>query len=130
VVDALARRDLTSDELAGRLARAGFDPAVSADAIARAREAGYLDDARAAVERTRVLADRGASDEAIRLELERRGVTAEAIDAALESVSPELDRAERLARKAGGGPRAARALARKGYPQEVIERVLGLPVAE
>jgi regulatory protein len=130
VVDALARRDLTADELESRLARAGFEPDARVDAIVRAREAGYLDDARIAVERARVLAERGASDEAIRLELERRGVSSEAVDTALESVPPELDRAVGLARKAGGGPKAARALARKGYPQDVVERAVGMPIAE
>jgi regulatory protein len=130
VVDALARRDLTADELQSRLARAGFEPEACADAIVRARDAGYLDDRRVAVERVRVLAQRGASDLAIRVELERRGLSSGAIDAALDSVPPEVDRAAGLARKLGGGPRAARALARKGYPQEVVERVLGLPVAE
>jgi regulatory protein len=130
VVDALARRDLTADELESRLARAGFEPDACADAIARAREAGYLDDGRVAVERVRVLAQRGASDHAIRVELERRGVPAEAVHAALDSVPSEADRAAGLVRKLGGGPRAARALVRKGYPQDVVARVLGLPVAE
>jgi len=130
VVDALARRDLTADELESRLARAGFEAEVCVDAIARARAAGYLDDQRVAVERARVLAGRYASDHAIRMELERRGVSADAVDAALESVPPEVDRAVALSRRLGGGPRAARALARKGYPQDVVERVLGLPVAE
>jgi regulatory protein len=129
-VQALARRDLTATELEQRLTRAGFPPEACADAIARAADAGYLDDARAAAERARVLADRNASDAAVRADLERRGVGEEAIEAALAGLVPEADRAERLARRLGGGLRAARALARKGYPEEVVERTLPLGVAE
>jgi len=130
VVDALARRDLTAEELESRLARAGFDPDACSDAITRARSAGYLDDARVAAERAPRLAERGASDAAIRDELLRRGVPEEAVETALASLMPEVERAGRLARKLGGGPRAARALARKGYPVDVVAHVLGEPVAE
>lgn len=130
VVAALARRDLTAAELEDRLLRVGFGPDVCADALARATAAGYLDDARVAVERARRLAERNASDAAIRAELERRGVGDEAVEAALATVLPETERAERLARRLGGGPRAARALSRKGYPEEVVRRALGLGIAE
>jgi len=130
VVDALARRDLTSAELEQRLTRAGFRPDACADAIARAVDAGYLDDARVALERARRLADRDASDTAIRAELERRGVDAETVEAAMRTLLPEAERAERLARRLGGGVRAARALCRKGYPEDVVERVVPSAVAE
>jgi regulatory protein len=130
VVEALARRDLTSTELEQRLERAGFAADARAEAIARAASAGYLDDARVAVERARRLADRDASDAAIRVELERRGVKAEAVVAAISALVPETERAERLARRLGGGARAARALCRKGYPDDVVERVLRSVIAE
>lgn len=130
VVDALARRDLTSVELEQRLARAGYEPDACADAIARAAAAGYLDDHRVAIERARRLAERGASDAAIRTELVRRGMSDEAVTLALEPLSPESERAERLAHELGGGLRAARALARKGYPEDVVRRVLRLDIAE
>jgi SOS response regulatory protein OraA/RecX len=130
VVDALARRDLTSAELEQRLARAGFRPDARADAIARAVGAGYLDDARVARERARRLAERDASDAAIRADLERRGVGEEQVEDALGLVVPEPERAERLARRLGGGARAARALSRKGYPDDVVARAVGLGIAE
>jgi regulatory protein len=130
VVGALARRDLTSFELEQRLARAGFDPAACAAALVRAAAAGYLDDARVALERARHLADRGSSDATIRAELRRRGVSGEELEAALGAIAPEAERAERLASRLGGGLRAARALARKGYPQDVVERTLRLHIAE
>jgi len=130
VVDALARRDLTSAELEQRLVRAGFDSAACADALVRAAEAGYLDDERVAIERTRRLAERGASDASILAELHRRGVEQEVAEAALAGVEPETERAERLARRLGGGHRAARALLRKGYPEEVAERAIRPVIAE
>ena len=130
VVDALARRDLTAAELEERLARAGFEPKARADAVARAADAGYLDDGRVASERARHLAARDASDAAIRAELERRGVSDELAEAALAAVTPEAERAARLARRLGGGPRAARALVRKGFPDDLVERTPGLQIAE
>jgi SOS response regulatory protein OraA/RecX len=130
VVEALARRDLTSAELERRLERAGFAPDACADAIARATNAGYLDDVRVAVERARRLAARDASDAAIRAELLRRGAGEETVEAALAALEPEMERAERLSRRRGGGARAARALSRKGYPDDVVERVLQMGVAE
>jgi SOS response regulatory protein OraA/RecX len=123
IVDALARRDLTSSELEQRLVRAGFDPAACAEALERASEAGYLSDARVALERTRRLAERDSSDAFIRAELRRRGLPGDEIEAALAEVAPELERAERLASRLGGGGRAARALVRKGYPEDVVERL-------
>ena len=130
VVGALARRDLTSLELEQRLTQAGFDAEASADALARAAAAGYLDDARVARERARHLAERGSSDASIRAELRRRGVSEQELEAALAAVAPEAERAERLSSRVGGGLRAARALARKGYPEDVIERTLRQGIAE
>jgi regulatory protein len=130
VVGALARRDLTSAEIEKRLQEAGFDPAACADALARAGEAGYLDDARVAQERARRLAERGASDGAIRAELGRRGVPEESVDGALTLIAPEAERAEQLASRLGGGVRAARTLIRKGYPHDLVERTVRRHIAE
>ena len=44
----------------------------------------------------RALADRGYGDEAIRFELAREGLDAERVEAAVEGLAPELDRARRL----------------------------------
>jgi SOS response regulatory protein OraA/RecX len=130
VVDALARRDLTEQELDARLDRAGFDEDARADALARARDAGYLDDRRVARERAGHLAERGASDAAIRTDLAGRGLPEEPVSEALAAIPPEVERASALAAKLGGGPRAARALARKGYPEDTIERAVGGGIAE
>jgi SOS response regulatory protein OraA/RecX len=130
LVDALARADLTSTQLEQRLLRAGFEPEACADALVRAADAGYLDDSRVAVERARRLAERDASDEAIRADLAGRGIRDDQIDLALAAATPEAERAERLAARLGGGARAARALLRKGYPEDVVERALGFEIAE
>ena len=130
VVGALARRDLTAHELEQRLVEAGFDALACAAALVRAADAGYLDDSRVALERTRHLAERGSSDALIRGELRRRGVAEQVADAALSAIEPEAERAERLAASLGGGLRAARALTRKGYPEDVVERTLRLGIAE
>ena len=130
LVAALARGDLTSAQLEQRLLKAGFEHEACAHALERAANAGYVDDTRVAVERARRLAERDASDEAIRADLAGRGLPEEQVELALERVTPEAERAERLAARLGSGPRAARALLRKGYPQDVVERTLRLEIAE
>ena len=85
--------------------------------------AGYLDDARFAKERARLLAVRGLANDAIRFDLERRGVERQLIEDAVALLTPEAERARAVAATAGGGVRAARALARKGFPAEVIEPI-------
>jgi SOS response regulatory protein OraA/RecX len=72
-----------------------------------------------------VLAERGRSDEAIRFELVRRGVAEEFVHEAVSSLEPEDGRAARVARSLGGGPRAARALARRGFDAEAVHRAVG-----
>jgi regulatory protein len=130
VVGALARRDLTEVELDQRLARAGFTHDERADALARARTAGYIDDVRVALERANRLAGRGVSNALIRLELGRRGIADEELDAVIARLGDERDRAERLVEKSGDGARAARMLARKGFPPEIVDRVIGLDIAD
>jgi SOS response regulatory protein OraA/RecX len=88
------------------------------------RAARYLDDGRVAVDRAGRLAERGLGDAAIRADLERRGVPASLAAEAVAELEPEDARAARLTASFGGGLRAARALARKGFEAETIERVV------
>jgi SOS response regulatory protein OraA/RecX len=83
-----------------------------------------------ALERARRLSERGASDAAIRVELRRRGVAEAGVEAALAEITPETERAAKLAARLGGGARAARALLRKGYPEDLVERTIRPPIAE
>src|SRR2546423_11913944 len=94
IVAALARGDRTSLELEQRLLEAGFDAAACADALARASEAGYLDDARVAGERARRLAERGSSDAGPPGQLGRRRPEEEGDEGAPGAVTPEAARPE------------------------------------
>ena len=130
LVAALARSDLTSIELDRRLERAGFSETARHAALARADGAGYLDDSRVAIERAQRLADRGASDQAIRVDLGRRGVPPQAVVEALASLTPEPERAERLAARLGGGVRSGRTLVRKGFSQDAVDHALQSHIAD
>jgi SOS response regulatory protein OraA/RecX len=63
-------------------------------------------------------------------DLETRGLSAEAIDAALGSLEPETVRAARICLRRGAGPKTARYLARKGFSEDAIERTCAEAVAE
>jgi SOS response regulatory protein OraA/RecX len=134
-VDAAARalraRDLSSGGLEQVLAERGLGPTERQDAVAVLRRAGAVDDRRFAFSRAATLAERGFADAAIRQQLEQEAVPSELCDAAVGTLEPEHVRAARTAAKLGGGLRAARALARKGFEHEVIETAVpGLIAAD
>jgi regulatory protein len=117
---ALARRELTRAELAERLQRGNLAPRdrdAALDAVARA---GLQDDGRVARARAEQLAARGYGDLAIRADLERRGLSGDDVAASLAELAPESLRAARFVAQSGGGVRAARALARRGFADETI----------
>ena len=72
------------------------------------------------------MAERGYGDEAIRWDLAGRGVESEDLEAGLASLEPERERALAVAARLGGGPKAARTLAAKGFSAESIEAAVGL----
>ena len=123
---ALRHRDLPTQGLEERLARRAVPPAERARAVETLTRAGVLDDARFARSRALALAARGYGDAAIRFDLERKGVEAEVAAEALAELEPERDRAVRVAATAGGGVRAARLLARRGFGEEAIEAATGV----
>jgi regulatory protein len=127
---ALRTRDLSAAELDARLDRANIAPAARAETIERLAGAGAVDDERFARSRAQALADRGAGDVLVRHELDARGIVAEAIEAAIESLESETERAARICRRRGTGPKTARYLARKGFSEDAIESVCGEAVAE
>jgi SOS response regulatory protein OraA/RecX len=118
---ALRARDLPSGRLEELLAERGIGPGDRRRAVAVLRRAGAVDDRRFALSRAATLAERGFSDAAIRHQLERQGVPSELCDEAVGALEPESLRATRTAAGLGGGVRAARALARKGFGEEAIE---------
>ena len=120
---ALARRDLSERELRDRLQRAGLDPAAAEEVMEQLRRGGLVDDARFAEERARVLADRGKGDAAIRFDLKRHGVAPELIERTVTALEPERVRAEKVVARRGAGPKTARLLASRGFPEELVALV-------
>jgi regulatory protein len=126
---ALGRRALTTRELDERLARRGVRPSDRAEAADVLSSAGYLDDGRFAAERAAALAARGSGDALIRDELERRGIAAETIAAALEALPGEAERAAEIVRRRGRSPATARRLAARGFSLDAVEEALAYDVA-
>lgn len=126
---ALARRDLSERRLRERLRRAGVAPAGAEEAVATLRRAGLVDDERFACARALALAEHGFGDAAIRFDLERHGIAAEAIDAALAGLESEHERAARIVSRRGGGLSSARYLARRGFDEDAVEAAAETPVA-
>jgi SOS response regulatory protein OraA/RecX len=108
------------------LERRGVPPADGAEAVEAMQALGYLDDARYAAARACAMAGRGYGDEAIRWDLTGRGVGSEDVEAGLACLEPEHARAVALATRLGGGSKAARTLAAKGFSAESIEAAVGV----
>jgi regulatory protein len=129
-IRALARRDHSAESLRVKLARAGVSAPARDAAVERLADAGYVDDERFARDRAERLAARGYGDEWIKADLEAHRVAPEAAETALAGLEPEPERALREAGKLEGGPRASRALQRRGFSEEALERVAAGPVAD
>jgi regulatory protein len=123
---ALRHRDLSTRLLEQRLEQRAVAPAERAQAVEALTRAGLLDDERFARARAGALAARGYGNEAIYFDLERQGVDGEVAQAAVAELEPERDRAARVAASAGGGVRAARVLARRGFGEDAIEAAAGV----
>ena len=121
---ALARREHSRRSLAERLQRAGIRESEADEVLAELERLGLLDDTRFALERARVLAERGKGDAAIRFDLERSGVSAPAAEEALARLDPERERAERLVGRRGATPATARLLAGRGFDEDVVAAVV------
>ena len=122
---ALARRELSSAEVAARLSRARVAPDAGADVLTSLEEAGLVDDARAARARAAALAERGYGDAAIAARLEAAGIGEAHASEAIEALEPETPRARRLVARERDLARAARLLARRGFDPEVVEELFG-----
>jgi len=122
---ALRHRDLSTRALERRLEQREIGPAERAEAVETLKRAGVLDDRRFAASRAAALAGRGYGDAAIRFDLERHGVRRELVEAAVSELEPEEARAAPIAASAGGGVRAARLLARRGFGSDAIEAAVG-----
>ena len=121
---ALARREHSRRSLAERLQRAGIGASEADEVLTELERLGLLDDGRFALERARVLAERGKGDAAIRFDLERSGVSTSAVEEALARLDPERERAERLVGRRGATPATARLLAGRGFDEDVVAAVV------
>jgi regulatory protein len=126
---ALARADRTRRELDERLERAGVGAEERESALETLERIGYVDDVRVAFSRAEALAARGQGDEAIRFDLERRGVSAKTVEAALAALTGEIERACDLAGRLGRTAKTAAQLRRKGFGQEALEAAFGDEIA-
>jgi SOS response regulatory protein OraA/RecX len=118
---ALRSRDRSGSELRRRLADRGVRSPAVTETVGTLERVGLVDDARFAAARARALVERGYGDAAVRHDLESRGVADEAVVEALATLAPEAERAVEHARRLGGGIRAARALARRGFGEDALE---------
>jgi len=121
---ALRSSDRSAAEITGRLAARGVAGGERERALGTLERAGLVDDARLARSRAGVLAQLGAGNALIRDDLERRGLGADEIAAALAALDPEAERAARLAAVRGPGVKTARYLVARGFAEEAVEAVV------
>lgn len=110
-------------ELEQRLARAGHVGAAREDALESLGRAGLVDDVRLAEGRAEVLARRGYGDAAIRADLRRRQIRAEAAADAIAALEPELTRVGRLVAGKDVTPSLLRRLAGRGFSRETLGEI-------
>jgi regulatory protein len=123
---ALRHRNRSRHDLEQRLDRAGVTPDEREATLDRLTESGLLSDDRFAEERAQTFARRGASDALIRHDLRRQGVEHAAVEHAVAQVEAEDERAARLYAERGGGTKALRFLAGRGFAPETLERLNAL----
>jgi SOS response regulatory protein OraA/RecX len=119
----LAASDRSRHALEQRLQRAGHSAAARKEAIAALGRSGILDDTRVAESRASVLARRGYGDAAIRTDLGRRLIAAEAAADAIAALEPELDRARRLVEGKNLTPALLRRLSTRGFSRDTLDEI-------
>jgi SOS response regulatory protein OraA/RecX len=127
---ALVHRARSRATLLARLRAAGIAPWAAAEALETLERAGIVDDGRFARSRAAALAARGSGDALIQDELRSAGVSESDVQAALEALEPERERAIRVSARRGESPATTRWLARRGFGQDAIEAALPTLVAD
>ena len=94
---ALRFRDRSTAELDLRLEQRGIGAAERTEALETLDRIGYVDDERFARSRAERLSERGSGDALIRHDLERRGIEAEVVEAALAALEPAVPPRRRIA---------------------------------
>jgi SOS response regulatory protein OraA/RecX len=119
----LAASSASQLALEQRLARVGHSAAAREEAIATLDRAGLLDDARLAESRAQQLSRRGYGDVAIRADLRRRLIPAEAAAEAVAALEPELERSRRLTEGKAITPGLLRRLAGRGFSRDTLDEI-------
>lgn len=119
----LAAAARSRGELDERLARAGHAEPAREDALESLGRAGLVDDVRLAEDRAAVLSRRGYGDAAIRADLRRRLIGAEASADALAVLEPELTRIRRLVAGQDVTPALLRRLAGRGFSRDTLGEI-------
>ena len=127
---ALAHRDRSRADLAAQLERRGIAPDATKEVVTAFERFGFVDDARLATSRVRVLAERGYGDAAIRFDLEHKGLAADEVEAAIGLLDDEEARARALVASARDRLKAVRRLSSKGFSDDVVGAVLESVQAE
>lgn len=125
---ALSHRDRSRRELELRLERAGIPAEERDEALEELAATGLQSDVRFAEARARGLAAKNGSDSLIRSDLRRHGIDQQEIAEILEGLEGEAQRAARIFERRGGGDRALRYLAAKGFSRDSLERLIDDPV--
>ncbi len=125
---ALRHRDRSRRDLEARLERAGIGEEERSQALDDLSAAGLLADDRFAHERAQQLARRNAGDRLIRADLRRHGIPDEIVSEVIAELEPEQERAARIFQLRGGGDRALRYLAGKGFARDSMESLSDDPV--
>jgi regulatory protein len=132
----LTRRAHSEQALADKLLTKGFTEKAVARTVARLKEQGYLNDEDLAADQVERLRKRGFGADGIRVKLAQKGLAADTIEQTLEESeeSEELESARKLLasrfsadalKQSQQYARAFRFLLRRGYAQDVVERLLG-----
>jgi SOS response regulatory protein OraA/RecX len=120
----LHHRDRSVAQIGGYLETRGFGESERREALATLLRTGLVDDHRFAAGRAAALAERGAGDALIRHDLSGAHVDGDAVDAALEGLDSERERAERIVARRGANTKTARYLASKGFSEDVVHAVI------
>jgi SOS response regulatory protein OraA/RecX len=117
----LAATARSRGELEQRLARAGHTEPAREAVLESLGRAGLVDDARLAEDRAGVLARRGYGDAAIRADLRRRLIGAEAAADAVAGLEPELTRVRGQLGGTEITPALLRRLAGRGFSRDTLD---------
>jgi len=126
----LARAPRTEAELERRLVGVGYRRETAAATVARCRELGWVGDGAFAFDRARALRARGAGSLRIEAELVARGLPEAVVAAAIEASRaglPEREWARRALRGTRDRARAWRLLVGRGFPEDVVDELVGAP---